>query len=123
MVQIHFQGDNSRPADRGPANYQCALPAKMPHPFMPADFNSRTTLLVLGSTPATFRPLMAVARKTGQARLPLASPLVLFGDDVIHLEGEIEIDLGNLAESATPSGPKPHQPFQRSKSHASSVKL
>ena len=66
----------------------------------------------VGINSRDIRPLVAVARKTGQAKVTRQrATLVMLGNDMIDLEWEIEIRLMDLAVFATPSGPPPYQVF------------
>jgi len=57
-------------------------------------------------------------RKTGQTKITsLSAAAVLFGDDVVDLEGEAVVFLGDLAVFAPVIGPSP-QFFQEGAFHA-----
>jgi len=50
-----------------------------------------------GIKPGDIRPFVAVARKTSKAKIPcFGLTQVMFGDDVIDLEGKIEIVPGGV---------------------------
>ena len=95
----------------------------MPRPFVAARVEQPNDFPGLGIDPGDIRPLVTVARKTGKTKITcLGATLVMLGNDVIHLESEIEIGLGKLAVFATPASPPPHEVFQRA-FHAYSVYL
>ena len=57
---------------------------------------------------------LRLPRKTGQAKIICMSfTQVMFGDDVIDIEGKIEIVPGELAVFATTTGSLPYELFQR----------
>ena len=87
VLEIDLQGDDSGSSVRCSAYQHRTVPTKMPRPLVTAGIEQRHDLPCPGINPGDIRPFVAVARKTGQAKIICSSlTQVMFGDDVIDLE-------------------------------------
>jgi len=94
MIEVDFQGDDCRPAIWRQTYQYGTVPTKMPRPLVTAGVEQWDNLPGFGIDSGDVRPLVAVARETRKAKVTcLGSTLVMLGNDVVDLEGQVQIVL------------------------------
>ena len=107
---VNLQDSNGGSADASQPDQDGAVITKVPSPFMSARMKQGRKLLRNGVNAGKIRSLVSVAIKAGKSEvIGMCAASVAYGDDVIHLEGEMTVLLRQEAIFANTMGPVPNQ--------------